>query len=280
MGYDLHVHSIYSDGTLKPAVLVAKAMAKGLNGLALTDHDTIAGLPEATLAARELKLTFIPGVELTTDYGDKEVHVLGYNFLDQGNQLAKKLETVIASRNDRARLIIKKLNQHSIPLTWEQVQAQTTSNFVGRTHIFRALENARLIPKEHSWGAFNYYLGKNGVAYVPHQELGTREAIDLINNTQGISVLAHPGRMGEDALIRELIDFGLQGIEIFYPAHTPEMVAHYLKVAADFKLIVTGGSDYHGAFSHTKMGDAQVPEVSEWFEPKKTGVPAHEFFKI
>ncbi|MGE5580954.1 MAG: PHP domain-containing protein [Bacillota bacterium] len=265
MGYDLHTHSIYSDGTLKPAELVDKAVARGLVGIALTDHDSIGGVRQAMEESGKRSFTFIPGVELTTDYGNSEVHVLGYCYDLENPSLNQKLEMIVQARNDRAKLILEKLRQHHLPVSWEKVKAKTTSRFVGRSHIFKALEEEGLIAGEHRRSAFEYYLGKNGVAYVPHREIGTLEAIQLIDRAGGISVLAHPGRMNNDSLIMELINAGLRGIEVYYPTHTPEQTAKYLKMAEKHQLIITGGSDFHGAFNRTKLGDAQVDDISNWF---------------
>ncbi|HBF35691.1 MAG TPA: hypothetical protein DDW50_00035 [Firmicutes bacterium] len=268
MGYDLHIHSIYSDGTLKPVELITKAFNKGLSGMALTDHDSIAGIAEAALEAARLGYVFIPGVELTTDYGSSEVHILGYNFNPHNQSLLLKLEKIVESRNGRAQLIVKKLQEHNLPISWEKVQVQTTSRFIGRSHIFRALERAGMIAPEHRQGAFDYYLGKNGVAYVPHAEIGTFEAIELINKADGIAVLAHPGRMNNDSLIPEFVAGGLKGLEVYYPTHNPEQTTKYLELAQKYHLFCTGGSDYHGSLSHARLGDAQVEDISQWFHFK------------
>lgn len=269
MGYDLHMHSIYSDGTMSPSELVSRAIKRGLDGIALTDHDSIEGVAEALLEGERRRYPVIPGVELTTDYGESEVHILGYNFDEQDRKLREKLVAIVEYRNERAREILKKLQRHNIALSWEKVLEQTTSKFVGRTHIFKALEKAGLLNKEKSREAFEYYLGKNGLAYVPHEEIGTVEAIELVNNAGGIPVLAHPGRVGEDSLIRKLVGFGLKGLEVYYPSHTPAMVADYLKTAGDLHLIVTGGSDYHGGLSQNRLGESQVDEVSGWYVPSR-----------
>jgi predicted metal-dependent phosphoesterase TrpH len=261
MGYDLHIHSRYSDGTLQPAELINKAIDRDLAGVALTDHDTIAGIPEAAAEAQRLGFTFVPGVELTTDYGATEVHVLGYDIDTTAPKLLKKLELIVESRNGRAKAILRKLNKHSIPLSWEKVRAKTTSKFVGRTHIFRAMEAEGLINPQYRQRAFEYYLGKNGLAYEPHQEIETLEAIELINDSGGIPVLAHPGRMDNDRLIAELVKAGLKGIEVFYPTHSPDLVNRYLEIASRYHLFITGGSDYHGGFSPVKIGDYQAQEI-------------------
>jgi predicted metal-dependent phosphoesterase TrpH len=268
MGYDLHTHSIYSDGSLRPKELIEKAVKSNLKGIALTDHDTVAGLEEAIVEAEKHNYTFLPGIELTTDYGDSEAHILGYNFDYTSPKLHQKIDAILESRNERARLIIKKLNKARIPLSWEKVKAETKSRFIGRAHIYRALQSSGIVPATAGREEFGYYLGKNGLAYVPHQEIGTLEAINLIIETGGIPVLAHPGRMADEQIIVKLVKNGLQGIEAYYPTHTAKQTEAYLRLAEKYQLIVTGGSDYHGAFSQTKLGDGQVTEVSSWFRPK------------
>lgn len=267
MGYDLHTHSTYSDGALQPRELIRKAVESGLKGIALTDHDTVSGLDEAFEEAEKHRFTFIPGIELTTDYGDVEVHLLGYNLDYRNEALLRKLKAVLESRAERARLIVSRLNKAGIPLLWENVKAETNNDFIGRSHIYRALETLG-VTAGYGREAFNYFLGKNGVAYVPHREIGTFEALDLILKTDGIPVLAHPGRMTDERLIRKLVDHGLQGIEVYYPTHTPQLIKRYLQLAADYQLIVTGGSDYHGALGDTNLGDAQVSNVFDWYKPK------------
>ena len=265
----LHVHSIYSDGTLKPKELIAKAITKELQGIALTDHDSIAGIAEAREEVEQNNFLLVPGIEMTTDYGQIEAHILGYNFDLTNVRLHQKLQAVQTSRSERARKILKKLNTNRIPLSWEQVKSKTTSSFIGRTHIFKALEASGQVAGLQRREAFEYYLGKNGIAFVPHEELSTLEAIDLIRSAGGVAVLAHPGRMGANPLIAKLIKAGLNGIEVHYPSHTPEMVAIYLKLAAKYQLVVTGGSDYHGAFGRTKLGEAQVESIAEWYREKR-----------
>lgn len=267
MGYDLHTHSTYSDGALRPRELIRKAIESGLQGIALTDHDTVSGLDEASEEAEKHRFTFIPGIELTTDYGDVEVHLLGYKLDYKNEALRRKLKAVLESRAERARLMVSRLNKAGIPLLWENVKAETNSDFIGRGHIYRALKTLG-VTSAYGRDAFNYFLGKTGIAYVPHREIGTFEALDLILKTDGVPVLAHPGRMADEGLIRKLVDHGLQGIEVYYPTHTPQLIQRYLQLAEDYQLIVTGGSDYHGAFGDTNLGDGQVSSVCDWYKPK------------
>lgn len=261
-GFDLHMHSIYSDGNKTPAELARQAAEIGLEGFALTDHDSVDGQEEAQRAASHHRVLFIPGVEITTDYGNREAHILGYNIDYHLPELVAKFETIIAGRVKRAKAMIAKLNQHGIPLTWEMVAGRTNGRFVGRPHIFKAMEAIGRVDPLQRRAYFDYYLGQNGIAYVPHQEIETEEAIRLILNAGGIPVLAHPGRNGNEALIAELVGYGLKGLEVFYPSHTPEMIQFYLKMAERYHLYITGGSDYHGDTSHAAMGEAVASKVS------------------
>ncbi|HYH04913.1 MAG TPA: PHP domain-containing protein, partial [Bacillota bacterium] len=234
MGFDLHIHSIYSDGTLTPAQLVAEAVAKGLDGMALTDHDTIDGLPEVLEAGKGQNLRVIPGIELTTDFGKIEAHILGYNLDYHQPALVSKLEVILEARVGRVHEMIKRLNHRRIVLSWDEVKAMTNSRFVGRSHVFKAMEHRGLIDPMRRRDAFEYYLGKDGVAYVPHREIETREAIELITSAGGVPVLAHPGRVGADPYIKQLVDYGLRGVEVYYPTHTPELVKRYLRIAREY----------------------------------------------
>jgi predicted metal-dependent phosphoesterase TrpH len=260
MGFDLHIHSRYSDGTLSPPELVGEAQAKGLDGIALTDHDTVDGLAEAVQAAREAGLGLIPGIELTTDYGKVEAHILGYNFDYRAPQLLRKLELILNSRQERVLEMIERLKRRRVSLEREEVQALAGGRFIGRSQVFRAMEARGYVDRMRRKEVFEYYLGKDGVAYVPHREIETREAIDIINAHGGIPVLAHPGRNNADSIIEELTGYGLKGLEVYYPSHPPELIAHYLKVAERYRLMVTGGSDYHGKSGQPGMGEATVAE--------------------
>lgn len=259
MGYDLHTHSKCSDGSLTPAELIRQAVSQGLDGIALTDHDTVDGIKEALSEAEQLDFTLIPGVEFTTDYGVNEAHILGYRFDYENPVLLQKFETILEARNRRALEMIGRLNKNRIPLTWEQVKEQASGRFIGRPHIFKAMERAGFVNHEHRDAVFDYYLGTQGVAYVPHQEIDTIEAIKLLVAAGGIPVLAHPARIGTEKFIEELVGYGLQGLEVYYPSHTPEMIAHYLNMAQRYHLYVTGGSDYHGNFGRSALGEAQAP---------------------
>lgn len=255
--YDLHTHSRASDGLLAPADLVKQA-AVALAGFALTDHDTIAGLDEAEAAAERLGVSLVPGVELTTDYGSFEVHILAY-FVDRRHPvLVNRLERIVQDRIGRAQGIVAKLASLGYPVPWEAVLRQTPGTTVGRPHIMRALIEAGLVKQEHADAFFREYLISGAPAFVPHQELTTAEAIELAAAAGGVPVLAHPGRLGSDDMIKPLVEWGIRGMEVNYPSHTPAEAFQYARVCAKYGLIPTGGSDFHGEPDGPKLGQARA----------------------
>ncbi|NLY90375.1 MAG: PHP domain-containing protein [Firmicutes bacterium] len=260
MALDLHTHTIYSDGLVTPEELVKRAKEKGLTGIALTDHDTVDGLPSFLTAGREIGLSCIPGVELSTELEGVEFHILGYQINFEQAELRHRLEQVIAARRERARGMLALLAKHGLPLSWEEVTQGTPNAFVGRIQIYRALKKKKLIGPDPDRKAFHYYLGSQGVAYLPHRELSTLEAIALIRAAGGWPVLAHPGRLGEDRFIPFLVDHGLAGLEVYYPEHTRDQTRKYLALAQELGLFVTGGSDYHGVPEERELGDGQIDE--------------------
>lgn len=260
MALDLHTHTIYSDGLVTPEELIKRAKKKGLTGIALTDHDTVDGLPSFLAAGRKYGLPCIPGVELSTELEGVEFHILGYQLNFEHGELCRRLQQVIAARRERARGMLTLLAQHGLLLSWEEVVQGTPNAFVGRFQIYRALKAKKLIGPDPERKAFHYYLGPQGVAYLPHRELSTLEAIALIRAAGGWPVLAHPGRLGEDRCIPILADHGLAGLEVFYPEHTPAMTRKYLALAQELGLFVTGGSDYHGVPEERELGDGQIDE--------------------
>lgn len=259
MGLDLHTHSTASDGSLTPGELVLAAKRRGLDGLALTDHDSVEGLDEAIRVGTELEFPVVPGIELTTDFGDEEVHILGYGIQWRRLCLREKLERIIASREERARGMVERLKRAGIHLSWEAVRAGTSGKFIGRPHIYHAMKESGLIGEDPLRKSFEYYLGKHGVAYLPHQEIGTFEAVELIRSVEGIPVLAHPGRMTNLSILPKLCQHGLAGLEVYYPSHTPSQIRRFCRSAKRYGLLLTGGSDYHGSNGRTELGEAQAP---------------------
>lgn len=263
MLYDLHVHTTASDGEETPANVVLRAIEAGLAGIAITDHDTIDGLEPAQRFIEEnrLALDLIPGIELNTDYGEDEVHILGY-FIDFTNEyLRHRLSEIRNQRYSRAEKMIAKLNDMGIKIEFEQVQKVALGNLIGRPHIARVLCNNGYA--DSSEEAFRLYIERGRPAYVPRYKFLPAEAIALIKQTGGIAVLAHPGLIKEYAKIYECIKLGIEGLEIYYPKHTQEQKQDLMVIAQENNLLITGGSDFHGpgsSESRKKLGSAGIDE--------------------
>lgn len=261
--YDLHTHSTCSDGRLNPRELILKAREiKDITGIALTDHDNTDGLIEASRAASECGLSFIYGVEFTTDFYNREAHILGYNIDINNTALREKFALLKKARFERVHEMVDKLEQHGLNISWDEVSdVFKTHGFAGRALLFRVMKERGLIDPLQRQKYFNYYIGSGGVAYVPHRGIETIESIELIIAAGGIPVLAHPGRLGEESIIKKLAAVGLQGIEAYYPTHTKDMTKKYLKLAETYHLLVTGGSDFHADKAHAQLGCVGVSEL-------------------
>ncbi len=258
---DLHVHSTASDGLYRPEVLVERANDLGLKYLALTDHDTVDGIAAARRAAATFPdLTFIPGVELSTDTEKGETHVLGYYISENDAAFLAELEKFRDSRDTRARRMVEKLAGLGMPLDWDRVReiaGEGTS--IGRPHIARALVEKGYIEKFED--AFDNCLESGGPAYVERIKMTPEEAASLILRTGGVPVLAHPFTTGEpETMVQRLKKAGLAGIEAYYHENTPEQTEDMLALAARYGLLVTGGSDYHGeGMSGGVLGSVDIP---------------------
>jgi len=256
---DLHTHSSYSDGSLSPRQLVQLAKKKKLRAIALTDHDTVAGVEEALEAGDELGVEVVPGVEISAQYPPGTMHILGYYIRASNRELQgalKKLQQARAARNPK---IIERLQALGLEITITEV-LDLSAGQVGRPHIARALVNRGYVSSIDQ--AFSLYLKKGAVAYVEKFRFPPEEAIAIIRRAGGISVLAHPFTLGMakpdelSQLVGELREMGLEGIEVFYPNHTEEMAVIYEDVAKSLGLICTGGSDFHGNFrDQSYLGD-------------------------
>lgn len=247
---DLHTHSLFSDGTNTPEELVALAVAGGLNGLALTDHDTVAGVPRLLAAARQQGLEAMGGVEVSTSYAPGAMHLLGYYVDHNDAHLAERLEWVRTGRHARNEAILRKLKQLGLPLTWEDIKAQCAGDVVGRPHLAQAMVQRGYV--RHTKEAFDRYLARGAAAYVDRRTLTAKEAIAVIRQAGGVPVLAHPCTLDLDlkslrTLLEQLRSSGLMGLEVHYPRHDREQTRCYAELARDLNLVATGGTDYHGA---------------------------------
>jgi hypothetical protein len=265
-GYaDLHTHTTSSDGTQPPAVNVEMARKAGLAAIAITDHDTVAGIDEAILEGERLGIEVVPGVEISTVADGQDIHVLGLYIDHKNEKLLCRLAELRSVRDHRNRLLLKRLEELGLPVTMEEVSAKRESpdrmdETIGRPHIAAVMVDKGYVSSISE--AFDKYLGKQGAAYVNPPRIHPRTAIEWIREAGGTSVLAHPGLYDADELIRELAQSGLEGLEVYHSDHTPEQEAKYAKVAEELGLIVTAGSDFHGERNgemfHAPIGSRKV----------------------
>ncbi|OUQ86488.1 phosphatase [Brevibacillus brevis] len=243
---DLHTHTKASDGTCEPAENVRLAKEAGLAALAITDHDTVAGIPEAMEAARALDVEIIPGVEVSSVGKGQDIHVLGYFVPYEDPAFEERLFRLRETRHERNQLLIARLQELGIDISLEKVyrRKQGTDKNIGRPHIAEELIELGVVSTIAE--AFDKYLGKGGAAYVNPPRITPQEAITLIKEAGGVAVLAHPGLYDDDELVQELIVFGLDGIEVNHPDNDEVQKMRYSKWAAQYGLVVTGGSDFHG----------------------------------
>ncbi len=241
---DLHLHTNFSDGTYTPEELALEGRRHGLSAMALTDHDTVEGCERMRAACEKQGIEFIAGTELTAEWRGFEVHILGY-FLDTENPvLLEKLTRFQLVRQDRIREMVARLNEKGIPVKAEAVFALANCRSPGRPHVGRVLVQEGYCATLDE--AFDRFLKVHRPAWVPKLKMSFREAVDLIHESGGLAVLAHPGLNRTDDVIPELVSCGLDGIECFHSRHSPSTTQHYLRVAAEYSLLVTGGSDCHG----------------------------------
>lgn len=259
---DLHTHSTFSDGVLTPRELVELAYRRGVRVMALTDHDTTQGLPEAFAAAgRHPDFTLIPGIEMSTDVPGNEVHILGH-FIDwQDADFERRLVALRESRLGRAKKMVEKMAALGKPVAWDQVQAFAREGAVGRPHIARALVEAGHVASVNE--AFDRYLSRTGPAYVERERLTPVEVVDTLIAVHGLPTLAHPRQLEDlEELLGELKAAGLVGMEVYYQDYTPEEVKRLRVLAEKFGLLPLGGSDYHGLGGpqQREPGDIPLPD--------------------
>lgn len=244
MHADLHLHTHFSDGTYSPEELAGHGRRCGLAVMSLTDHDTVEGCARMAAACAPLGIEFIPGTELTCDSEGCEVHMLGYFVDPASDRLQQAMGRFQEVRQNRVREMVGRLNELSIRITADEVFALASCRSPGRPHIARVLvKNGTCSSLD---DAFERFLKKGRPAWVPKFKLTAAEAIRLIHEAGGLAVLAHPALYRADELIPGLADAGMDGIECFHSRHTPHATEHYLRVAARFRLLPSGGSDCHG----------------------------------
>ena len=253
MKIDLHLHSTASDGSLSPSALTWAARAGGLDVIALTDHDTCAGMDEA-LAKLPGNLHLIAGIELSTTLDGHDLHILGY-FIDHKHEaLVRHAEQALTQRADRVRRIIVLLEKFNIHLTFEDVlaDASATRGVLGRPHVARALQRKGYVQTVGE--AFDRFLGDSGPCFLPTELLHPREAIDLLRRVGGVSVWAHPHPEVFERVFPLLREWGIAGLECIRPRATPSEVQFLEEHAKHHGMLISGGSDWHGTW-HGRLGD-------------------------
>lgn len=261
---DLHSHSLCSDGTYTPSQVVEHALDRGLSALALTDHDTVDGLPEARERAAGTSLRIVPGIEISTSHGGTEVHVLAYFVDETTSELVAALNHFRVVRRDRARAILDRLKGLGMPLSEAEVVERARGGTVGRPHVAEAMVARGYVSSFDE--AFRRYIGSHGPAWVPKPVPTPREAIELVRRAGGVTAIAHPATVGHDGLIPELARHGLVGVECIHPKHDPASEQRYRDIAQRLGLVITGGSDCHGRRPGGSMigyGDVPASVVDE-----------------
>lgn len=248
---DLHIHSRYSDGLLWPEEIVQICDVKGIKYISITDHDTVAS--QYITLKKQSDITVIPGLELSTEYKEREIHILGY-FIDIHNSdLKSELNYIKESRINRAKEIIYKLNMLDLNISFDDIDSDNGS--IGRPHIARALVNKGFAANIKE--AFLKYLIKGKPCYVERYKINYKEALRLINNCNGLAFLAHPGEIYKgittEDIIKEFKVYGLNGIEVFHPSHSLKQTRDYYNLSKKYSLIISGGSDCHGITYDNKL---------------------------
>ncbi len=243
MKIDLHSHTNKSDGAHTPTELVKLAKEKGLDAISITDHDSVNALAEAIKVGNEIGVTIIPGVELSTDIDDREVHLLGL-FMDYENEeLLKYLSFFREERVYRAKRIIKKLNILGHEITMDDVMKHAQESAIGRPHIAYAMVDCGIV--SHYYEAFEKYIGDYGSAYEKKIHVSPKSALKIISDAGGLSFIAHPAHTPEN-ILTTLIKAGVDGIEVIHPSHNAYHVKFYRGIVNQYCLLETGGSDFHG----------------------------------
>jgi len=257
---DLHLHTLFSDGTYSPAELILGAVKRDIMVISVTDHDTVDAVAPALEAGKVNGVEVLPGIELTAEYDGLEIHILGYLIDYTDKALLEKLNSLKKDRVNRIYKIVDKLNGLGVKLSADSVFNLAKGGVAGRLHIARAMVKERLVGS--TGEAFQRYIGDKCPAYVAGFRFSPQDAIKLIRGVGGIAVLAHPYLIRRDELILEFAGYGLMGLEVYYPEHTQAMVNFFLDLAKKYNLLVTGGSDCHGdAKPEVKIGSIKIPYI-------------------
>lgn len=246
---DLHTHSTASDGTFSPTELMRAAAEAGLSAIAMTDHDTLDGLPEARAEAERLGIELVPGCELSLEYAGLPTHMLALFVESPAGAVAGELNRVQLARSQRNERMLEKLRTVGVHLRMEDV-ARLAGGMVGRPHIAQAMLSAGVVKTFDE--AFGRFLGNGGLAHIPKEKLTPREAIDAVHADGGLAILAHPCLLTLqarhlEAILTDLKGLGLDGVEVYYTEHSERYTIEVARLADSLGLLKSGGSDFHGA---------------------------------
>ena len=258
-GADLHLHTSFSDSTFDPEELVRRAVAAGLSTIAVTDHDTVAGVQPAREAARGTELTVAPGVEISSLHGERKAHVVGL-FIDAGHpQLLGELATLRKKRSERALEIRRKLRDSGVSIESDELLERFGDASIGRPHIAQLLRDRGYASTFDA--AYSRFIGDDSPAYVPNLRVAAQRSIALIHAAGGVAVLAHPGRDFGEERIAELARQGLDALEAWYPGYNQATTSHILRQCGTYNLAASGGSDCHGLRSGKEglVGTVRIP---------------------
>jgi len=255
---DLHLHTAFSDGTYSPKELIMLSRRSGLSAIAVVDHDTVDGVEPTIEIAKDNEVEVLPGIEISAEDDGLEIHILGYLIDYKRQDLKERLDFLRKNRIERIYKIVSKLKDIGLTLKAEAVFDIAQQGTVGRLHVARAMLKAGLVNSTNE--AFQKYIGDRSPAYVCNFKFSPQDAIKLIKDVDGIPILAHPYTLDRDDLIPKLIDYGLMGLEVYYPEHSQSMVNFYLGLTKKYNLLATGGSDCHGnAKPEAKIGSIKIP---------------------
>ncbi len=255
---DLHMHTHFSDGRCTPTETVDLAAERRLAAISITDHDSFDAIEEAGERAGEKGIEFVTGIELSCTFQNNDIHMLAYFVDHRYKPLAEKVKFYQQERLKRGEMMVQKLNELGIDLRMDTVKRIAGSGVVGRPHVADALLSEEFVQTFDE--AFSRYIGYHAPAYVPKTYFDPAEAIELVHRAGGIAVIAHPGTVKRDDAIEHFANLGMDGIEVYHSKHTPQQTRHYKSIAEKKKLLISGGSDWHGRSDpRAELGSQRVP---------------------
>lgn len=265
---DLHCHSLFSDGSDAPEALALQADALGMAALALTDHDTLEGLPRFLAMQPRVKTRLLPGIELSCRFLGRELHILGLLFDAEDAAFRHRIEEIRERRCQRNDSLIARLQSLGIPIDLQDVRACAPTDLISRTHFAKQLASMGAVSTTQE--AFRKFIGEGGPAFVPFQELSPADASRWIHEAGGVAIVAHPGRFAGgrfiwDEAMADLRDMGIDGFETYYGEYGPEEQRRFLDLAQRLGMAPSGGSDYHGTMKPglkmgTGRGNLRIPD--------------------